>query len=235
MITETERDGALEYALQLGAHALTRGEYKTLLLDIVLKSASVRFAALESGHIYFYNRSGRERNIYRIGEISPKRKKCQLAVFGGLAQEAFASSLPGEFHEIAPRDAELATLQHLDIVIAAKKAALEIPPQVRREYPQLFVMIPSGFKAEDVASILTGWKKFTNDSVPDLITETLRQIVHHDRSAAPLAVFCSAGLGKDVNAARESLLNRLAFYRWLEPRCAPGGVFHVPVKLEEVV
>jgi hypothetical protein len=221
-------------ALRSGAHLFTPDYYSRQLRTALTAENEVEFGDLKPGWYFYPGYSGElhTAKIVCVASLSPAGKK---AVFHVLhpdgtvpKQAAFMGNWRGKFHPIKEDLARLCLEKHRDMVCEAKSD--EVPNAVRRHYPELFVEIPSQFKAEDVASKLTGWHHCSTQAEFERCLESAhRSIRHHDKDSAPWIVSGNAAqLAHDRE--RESLVLQLQFWLWLIPLVSPGGVFYIPPK-----
>jgi hypothetical protein len=116
---------------------------------------------------------------------------------------------------------------------------LEVPPEVRREYPALFVEIPERFAqpprhtaAERVRNALNPlWVLRKNPIGPATfhaqIAEAHRQIaILQDTRCQAVAENPDTAADYDQYIADHR--RDIDFYRWLRPLVDAGGVFHIP-------
>jgi hypothetical protein len=239
-LTRSSQDTAT--SLRARVHKLTPYDAHTALMRLVTAAPAVAFAAVVPG-LYFYLPSyGSGQHVLRVLKTTPAGRKI-VASFLRKTEDSgpvdlFAGSYGGKFHPIDEATVDLLRMEHRELVAAAVQAGELIPVAVRREYPSLFVTIPAEFSEDDVHKALgvSMWgKRITGpETLKEAIASVHESISAHDRSAALLITYGARGQAES-DKARASLLDRLAFYLWLEPLVATGGVFHVEAVAREEV
>jgi hypothetical protein len=203
--------------------------------DALRSGKPLGFSEIVPGGLYYYEESSSgyysgvtRQRILRVARMTPTKRKAELALGPDYFDriEAYASHYTGTFYPVSEELAGRCYLKHRDIVADAIKAGLSVPSEVRRHYPDLFVTLPEYVKAEELATLLTGWKSMTSAAdIAACIESTHESIRCHDRDTMLIVRGHASQAERDK--ARASLLQRLDLYTWLAPLIAPGGVFAV--------
>ena len=155
----------------------------------------------------------------------------------GGPRRIFKGDFYGSFIELDADLRALAGVTHEMIVAAAVAAGLDVPAEVRREYPALFAEIPERFAngqfsaVERVKQCLTpppfskapvsvadidAWIEQSHQSYNTIRCEATRRIALNHRAAPEYERFLT-GHRDDIE-----------FYLWLRNLLDAGGVFHIP-------
>jgi hypothetical protein len=216
------------------AHTLNPARWGEAAEAMARALPPVAFAGLEAGRCYYYRKAGdgcMVRSVRRLVRATRVTRGGRQADFAFLPDEdttrVHAGDFPGEFY---PLDAPLVSVlltPHRQFVVDAFQRGEGIPGEVKRHYPEMFVTLPAGVNASELATLLTGWKTLTSGAdVMACIESTQDSLRAHDRDSAMLVV--RGGSTQQVlDVARNSLLERLALYAWLDPLVSDGGVFAV--------
>jgi len=203
------------------------------------KRPTCGFAGLQPGKTYVYKPSyGNYSELLTIGEVTPKRIQAVAAVNGG-ARRIYKGSYEGTFTELDADLVALADVKHEEVVKAAVERGLDVPPEVRREYPALFVEIPERFAqpprhsaAERVKNALNPTWVLRKEPVGPATLDA--QIEEAHRQIAVLqdtrcqAVAANPDTAGDYDRYIAEHRADIDFYRWLRRLVDVGGVFHIP-------
>jgi hypothetical protein len=131
----------------------------------------------------------------------------------------------------------LAGIGHEAVVTAAVAAGLEVPPEVRREYPALFVEIPERFatgRFSAVERVQQALQPAPFQSEPVSVADVDRWIeqAHFHLATVRCERTRRVALNPDMAPDYDEIVRRnidpIDFYRWLRRLVDVGGVFHVP-------
>lgn len=238
-MTATTETG-IDVALRMGFHkmlAFDMGQKCRAMLD---KRPTCRFADVQPGKTYVYKALyGNHMEMLTIGEVTPKRTQAVASVNQGEPRRIYRGSYKGNFSELDADLIALANVKHEIVVKAAVDAGLDVPPEVRREYPALFVEIPERFAqlprhtaAERVTNALNDtWVRRTNPLSPATldaqIEEAHRQIAVLQDTRCQ-AVVANPDTAPDYDCYIAEHRADIDFYRWLRRLVDVGGIFHVP-------
>ena len=206
------------------------------------KRPTCGFAGLQPGKTYVYKPSyGNYRELLTIGEVTPKRTQAVAAVNGNGPRRIYKGSYEGTFTELDADLVALADVKHEEVVKAAVERRLDVPPEVRREYPALFVEIPERFAqpprhtaAERVKNALNPTWVLRKEPVGPATLDA--QIEEAHRQIAVLqdtrvqAVVANPDTAEDYDRYLAEHRTDIDFYRWLRRLVDVGGVFYVAAK-----
>jgi hypothetical protein len=235
----TAAESGIDVALRKGFHKLTAygmGQRCRAMLD---KRQTCRFADVQRGKTYLYKAPyGGHMELLTIGEVTPKRTQV-IAGINGSTRRIFKGSYEGTFSELNADLIALSPVKHEEVIKAAVDRGLDVPPQVRREYPALFVEIPERFAqppshtaAERVKNALSdSWLRRTSPVSPATldaqIEESHRQIAVLQDTRCQ-AVAANPDVSPDYDRYIAEHRADIDFYRWLRRLVDVGGVFHIP-------
>lgn len=221
--------------LRTKAHTLTAYDYRNALLKLLESNPEIRFENLTPGTYWYKGHSVDYSRIARIHSLSAAKKKASMTIvgrtlaFGGeTAHDEYKGSWHGPFHPIDEDTVELARAKHEDLVKAAPIKS--VPGSVRREYPALFVDIPTKWTAREVSDVLNGFRRVIGpDDIKRCLESVHESIRAHDKSATNMICLATkyGQTQEESDKARASLLDRLDFYLWLLPHVSPNGVFAI--------
>lgn len=230
----------IEVGLRRGFHAMIAydmGKKCRAMLDV---RPTREFAGLEPGKTYCYKPPcGDHRELLTVGEMTPKRTQAIAAVNHREPRRIYKGSYTGTFVELDADLIALAEITHQSIVAAAVAAGLEVPPEVRREYPALFVEIPerfatgNSFGAQRVAQALKP-APFQRTPVGvadvDRFIEHAHSLLEHVRCERTRRGALNPDMGQDYERMANGHVADIDFYRWLRRQIDVGGVFHIPAE-----
>ena len=146
----------------------------------------------------------------------------------------------GETLDLLPATPALRALTgitHEMIVTAAVAVGMEVPPEVRRQYPSLFVEIPERFAnghfsaVERVKQALLP-APFQREPVSVADVDKFIEHAHWHldtlRCERTRRGALNPDMGADYDRMAEGHVNDIDFYRWLRRLMDVGGVFHIP-------
>ena len=236
MIATTET--GIDVAMRMGFHKMLAYDMSVKCRKLLDACPTCDFAALEPGKTYVYKTyNGNCREMFTVGEVTPKRTQAVVGV-NGSTRRVYKGSYEGTFVELDADLAALADVKHEEIVKAALDAGLDVPPEVRREYPALFVEIPERFAqanttaAQRVANAFSpAWVRREEAMTPAhldaQIEEAHRQIATLQDTRCQ-AVIANPDTAEDYDRYIAEHRADIDFYRWLRRLVDAGGVFHVP-------
>ena len=103
------------------------------------------FESLEAGKSYCYKPSCGRPALVVVEQTTPKRRQAVARVNQGEPGHIYKGDYYSTFAELSAELCALTGITHEMVVAAAVAKGLEVPPEVRREYPALFVEIPERF------------------------------------------------------------------------------------------
>ena len=173
--------------------------------------------------------------LWSSGKRRPSAGRPPSASTSGALRRIYRGSYPGRFIELDADLLVLSGVSHEEIVKAAVAAGLEVPPEVRRQYPALFVTIPERFAnghhsaVERVTQALaTAFRKepINVKDVDGWIDEAHKQIASL-RCERTRTVALNPDTAQDYDRYIVDHRADIDFYRWLRKLVDVDGVFHV--------
>ena len=242
---------SITLAHRLGFHAMTRHAMAEHCRGMLAKCLPYSFAAIEPHRTYLYRTAGNNGgSMVRVREVTPKRTQAVVLIGDNdRPVRIHAGTWRGDFLELTPDLIALADADHREIVAAAVQAGLDVPPLVRREYPDLFVAVPERFAipdhtaSEKKATAADRLRDALSDSyfyrpraigvreVDEWIEEAHKRIAVHHIHAAML-VNANPDTLPDLDRSLAEQWANIDFYRWLRPLLDAGAVFHIERKNE---
>jgi hypothetical protein len=228
-----------EVAFRKGFHQMVHNEMARECQAMLAACPSCEFEGLEAGKSYCYKPSYGEMRLIVVGEVSPKRAKATVSINGSSLVAIYRGNFHGTFIELSADLRALTGITHEMIVAAAVAAKLDVPPLIRRQYPDLFVEIPERFAqprhsaAERVKNALNpAWVLRTEPVGPvtldGQIEEAHRQIAILQDTRCQ-AVVANPDIDTDYDRYIAEHRADIDFYRWLRRQVDIGGVFYIPV------
>jgi hypothetical protein len=239
MMESERKNGIPEVAFRKGFHRMVANDMARECRAMLDACPTCEFAGLEAGKSYCCKPSYGTPSLVVVGEVTPKRTQAVASVNNGEPRRIYKGAYHGAtFIEL---DADLRTLTgvtHEMIVAGAVAAGMELPPEVRRQYPALFVEIPERFSngrhtaVERVTQSLTppmfapvpvsaadidAWIAAAHESIASLRCERTRRVALNPDTAP------------DYDQYLDGYRDDIDYYRWLRKLVDVGGVFHVPV------
>lgn len=237
----TTTEAGINVALRLGFHKMPAFDMAQRCRALLDKRPTCQFTELQPGKTYVYKATyGSHMELLTVGEVTPKRTQAVAVVNGNGPRRIYRGSYDGTFSELDADLVALSPVKHEEVVKVAVERGLNLPPEVRREYPPLFVEIPERFAqppchtaAERVKNALNPtWILRTEPVGPATfdaqIEEAHRQIaiLQDTRCQAVAANPDTAG---DYDRYIAEHRADIDFYRWLRRLVDVGAVFHIPV------
>ena len=242
-MSSTTTESGIDVALRKGFHKLTAYDMARQCRAMLDARPACEFAGLEPGKTYVYKPPYGERfELLTIGEVTPKRTQAVASVDRREPRRIYKGSYTGTFCELDADLIALAGIQHETVVAAAVGTGLDVPPEVRREYPALFVEIPERFASghfSAVERVKQALKPapFQREpvSVADVDQFIERAHWHLDtlRCERTRRGALNPDMGADYDRMAEGHVNDIDFYRWLRRLMDVGGVFHIPAPAAE--
>jgi hypothetical protein len=228
----------IEVALRKGFHAMPANDMARMARAMLDARPTCGFDGLEPGKTYCYKPPYGDRfELVAVGEMTPKRTQAVASVNGGGARRIYKGSYRGTFVELDADLIALAGINHEAVVAAAVSAGLEVPPEVRRQYPNLFVEIPERFAngrfsaAERVKQALQP-APFQREPVSVADLDKFIQHAHYllatVRCERTRRVALNPDTAVDYDRMVDDNVSDIDFYRWLRRQIDVGGVFHIP-------
>ena len=145
-MTESERNNGIpEVAFRKGFHRMVANDMARECRAMLDACPTCEFEGLEAGKSYCYKPSYGTPALVVVGQTTPKRRQAVASVNQGEPRRIYKGDYYGSFIELDADLRALTGITHEMIVAAAVAAGMEVPPEVRRQYPGLFVEIPERF------------------------------------------------------------------------------------------
>jgi hypothetical protein len=226
-----------EVAIHKGFHRMTAYDMACECRAMLDACPTCEFEGLEPGKSYCCKPSYGTPSLVVIGEVTPKRTQAVASVNNGEPRRIYKGNYHGAtFVELNDDLRDLTGITHEMIVAAAVRGNLEVPVEVRRQYPNLFVEIPERFAngrntaAERVTQSLTppmfapapvspadidAWIDTTHQSIASLRCERTRRVALNPDTSS------------DYDQYLDGYRDDIDYYRWLRKLVDVGGVFHI--------
>ena len=237
MTESKSNNGIPEVAFRKGFHRMVANDMARECRAMLDACPTCEFEGLEAGKSYCYKPSYGTAALVEVGQTTPKRRQAVASVNQGEPRRIYKGDYYGSFIEL---DADLRTLTgitHEMIVAAAVAAGMEVPPEVRRQYPGLFVEIPERFSngrfsaVERVTQALQP-ACFQREPVSvadvDKFIEHAHYLLATARCERTRRAALNPDMGQDYDRMAKDHIDDIDFYRWLRRQIDVGGVFHVP-------
>jgi len=228
----------IDVALRKGFHAMPANDMAREARAMLDARPTCEFNGLEPGRTYCYKPPYGDRfELVVVEEVTPKRTQAVASVNGGGTRRIYKGSYRGTFVELDADLIALAGINHEAVVTAGVAAGLEVPPEVRRQYPSLFVEIPERFAngrfsaAERVKQALQP-APFQREPVSvadvDRFIEHAHYLLATVRCERTRRVALNPDMAVDYDRMVDDNVSDIDFYRWLRRQIDVGGVFHIP-------
>jgi len=228
----------IDVALRKGFDRMVANDMARECRAILDARPTCQFDGIEAGKSYCYKPPyGNRFELLTIGEVTPKRTQAVASVNGGEPRRIYKGSYTGTFVELDADLRSLTGITHEMIVKAAVDAGLEVPPEVRRQYPDLFVEIPERFAngrfsaVERVKQALQP-APFQREAVSvadvDKFIEHAHYLLATARCERTRRAALNPDMGRDYDRMAKDHIDDINFYRWLRRQVDVGGVFHIP-------
>lgn len=236
-MSNTLSNAATEVAFRKGFHTMVASDMARECKTILDRCPTCEFEGLEPGKSYCYKPSYGNPALVVVGQTTPKRKQAVASINNGEPRRIYKGDYYGSFIEL---DADLRALTgttHEMIVKAAVDAGLDVPPEVRRQYPALFVEIPERFANGRFSAAERVTQSLTPQFSDPVTVATIDQWIEHAhflmanlRCERTRHTALNPDLAADYDRYLGDSLSDLDFYRWLRTLVDAGGVFHLPAK-----
>jgi hypothetical protein len=145
---------SIDVAFRLGFHKMVKSDMAAKCRAMLNARPVCDFSGLEPGKAYCYKPPcGDRRELVVIGEVTPKRTQAVASIDGQAPRRIYRGYYTGTFSELDDDLFALAGINHDQIVTAAITGGLVVPPEVRREYPALFVEVPDRFAQANITAV----------------------------------------------------------------------------------
>jgi hypothetical protein len=225
-------------AVRLGFHRMTANEVGRTLKGMLAARPKVGFPEIEAGKTYEVNKG-----VLRVIKTTPSGKQAEVLNFGELrSYRAYAGSYAGAtFTELDDDLIAMVGVTHRAIVEEAVDRGLDVPAEVRREQPDLFVDIPERFAKPRSHGIATTAAERVLDAIspphfsrkivgPETILARI-EAAHIEQArlidAMVAAVVDGSPRIEDFRRYEREFLELVEFYRWLLPHVSPGGALYI--------
>ena len=240
-------ESGIDVALRMGFHQVVAYDMSVKCRAMLDARPTCQFADVQPGKTYVYKPPyGNHMQLVTVGEVTPKRTQAVASVNGSAACRIYRGSYEGTFSELDADLIALSPVTHEDVVKAAVERGLDVPAEVRRQYPALFVEIPERFAQEPRH---TAAERVKNALNPDWVRRTEpvgpatfdRQIEEAHRQIAVLqdtrvqAVVANPDTAVDYDRYIADYRDDIDFYRWLRRLVDVGGVFYIPANTPATV
>jgi hypothetical protein len=228
----------IDVALRKGFHRMVANDMARECRAMLDARPTCQFDGIQAGKSYCYKPPyGNRFELLTIGEVTPKRTQAVASVNGGEPRRIYKGSYTGTFVDLDADLRALTGITHEMIVKAAVDAGLEVPPEVRRQYPDLFIEIPERFAngrfsaVERVKQALQP-APFQREAVSvadvDKFIEHAHYLLATARCERTRRAALNPDMGQDYDRMAKDHIDDIDFYRWLRRQVDVGGVFHVP-------
>ena len=229
-----------EVAFRNGFHQKVHDDMARECKAMLDARPTCEFEELEEGKTYLFKPSyGTAWVLIVVTQTTPKRRQALASINHRDPTRIYKGNYYGKFIELDTDLITLVGITHSMIVTAAVAAGLQIPPEVRRQYPALFIEIPERFAngrysaVERVTHSLTpppfargpvtpasidAWIAEAHESIASLRCERTRRVALNPATAP------------DYDQYLIDYRNDIDFYRWLRNLVDTGGVFYIPAE-----
>jgi len=226
----------IDVALRKGFHRVVANDMARECRAMLEACPTCQFEGIEAGKSYCYKPSYGTPALVVVGQVTAKRRQAVASVNQGAPRRIYKGDFYGTFSELSPDLRALVGVTHEMIVSAAVAAGMEVPPEVRCQYPPLFVEIPQRFAngrfspAERVTQSLAPPFSTAAVSVADIDKwiEHAHYLIDCMRCERTRRVALNPDTAPDYDQYLEGYRNDIDFYRWLRKLVDVGGVFHIP-------
>lgn len=235
-------ESGIDVALRMGFHQVVAYDMSVKCRAMLDARPTCQFADVQPGKTYVYKPPyGNHMQLVAVGEVTPKRTQAVASVNGSAACRIYRGSYEGTFSELDADLIALSPVTHEEVVKAAVEHGLDVPAEVRRQYPALFAEIPERFSQSPRH---TAAERVKNALNPDWVRRTERvgpatfdaQIEEAHRQIAILqdtrvqAVVANPDTAPDYDRYLAEHRADIDFYRWLRGLVDVGGVFYIPAE-----
>jgi hypothetical protein len=228
----------IDVALRKGFHRMVANDMARECRAMLDACPTCQFDGIQAGKSYCYKPPYGDRfELLTIGEVTPKRTQAVASVNGGEPRRIYRGSYTGTFVDLDADLHALTGITHEMNVKAAVDAGLEVPPEVRRQYPDLFIEISERFAngrfsaVERVKQALQP-APFQREAVSvadvDKFIEHAHYLLATARCERTRRAALNPDMGQDYDRMAKDHIDDIDFYRWLRRQVDVGGVFHVP-------
>ena len=233
----TSSESGIDVALRKGFQKMIANDMARECRAVLDACPTCEFEGLEAGKSYCYKPSYGTPALVVVGQTTPKRRQAVASVNQGEPRRIYKGDYYGNFIELDADLRALTGITHEAIVKTALDVGLDVPPIVRREYPDLFVEIPERFAngrfsaAERVKQALQP-APFQREPVSvadvDKFIEHTHYLMATMRCERTRRTALNPDMAVDYDRYLKDNLDDIDFYRWLRRLIDLGGVFHVP-------
>ena len=225
-------------AFRKGFHRMVAYDMSRACRAMLDACPTCEFEGLGAGKSYCYKPSCGSPALVVVEQMAPKRRQAVARVNQGEPGRIYKGDYYSTFVELSADLCALTGITHEMVVAAAVAKGLDVPPEVRREYPALFVEIPERFAqppnttaTERVthalsASWVASTKTVTPATIDAQIEDAHRQIARTQDTRCQ-AVALNPDTAPDYDRYLQEYRNDIDFYRWLRKLVDVGGVFYL--------
>jgi len=233
----TSSESGIDVALRKGFHKMIANDMARECRAMLDAGPTCEFDGLEAGKSYCYKPSYGTPALVVVGQTTPKRRQAVASVNQGEPRRIYKGDYYGNFIELDADLRALTGITHEAIVKAALDAGLDVPPIVRREYPDLFVEIPERFangRFSAVERVKQALQPAPFQREPVSVADVDKFIEHTHYLMATMRcertrrTALNPDMAVDYDRYLKDNLDDIDFYRWLRRLIDLGGVFHVP-------
>jgi hypothetical protein len=226
-----------EVAFRKGFHRMVANDMARECRAMLDACPTCEFEGLEAGKSYCYKPSYGTPALVVVGQTTPKRRQAVASVNQGEPRRIYKGDYYGTFIELDADLRALTGVTHEMIVAAAVAAGMEVPPEVRRQYPGLFVEIPERFangRFSAVERVTQALQPAPFQREPVSVADVDKFIEHTHYLMATMRcertrrTALNPDMAVDYDRYLKDNLDDIDFYRWLRRLIDLGGVFHVP-------
>jgi len=227
-----------ELAFRKGFHRMVAYDMSRACRAMLDACPTCEFEGLEAGKSYCYKPSCGSPALVVVEQTTAKRRQAVARVNQGEPGRIYKGDYYSTFVELSAELCALTGITHEMVVAAAVAKGLDVPAEVRREYPALFVEIPERFAqppnttaTERVTHALSAsWVASTKTVTPatiDVQIEDAHRQIATTQDTRCQAVALNPDTAPDYDRYIQEYRNDIDFYRWLRKLVDVGGVFYL--------
>jgi hypothetical protein len=222
----------LKYAIDAKFYELTNFQFVEKFKAIVDALPKKSFTELNVGEMVLYKSEYSYENnvVYQIHNLTKSKKMADVTrvlIDEAAPYRITAASYKGSFIVFDNSLISMIGVKHSDIIHKAVELKLDIPVDVRVEYPGLFVQLPDRFEVKKLIDFVKPqWgKKVTSKAIFNMIKnahEQIEKLKDEKEKALALGAFTKSDHDKYIDSYKHDI----DFYRWLEPHFEKDGIFY---------
>ena len=226
-----------QVAFTKGFHQMTAYNMGLTCKALLDRCPTCKFEGLAPGKSYCCKGYGAP-SLVVVGEVTPKRTQAIASINNEAPRRIYTGTYDGAtFIELDADLCALTNVTHQEIVAAAVVAGMYVPPEVRREYPALFVGIPDRFAQPNISAeqrvinaFSASWVRRDKAVTPatlDAQIEEAHQRITTMQDTHCQAVVVNPDTAQDWDRYIAETRDDIDFYRWLRRLVDVGNIFHI--------